>query len=60
MLAVIRTTIMKRTILAVLILVVACAISSLVTYRIAYRAGFARAKVFQQGTLVGTIDALED
>jgi len=50
---------MIRTILSVSILVVACSICALVTYRIAYRAGFAHAKVVQQGTLVGTIDALE-
>ncbi len=50
---------MKRAIIALLISVVACVICSLVTYSIGYRTGFARAKIFQQGTLVGTIDALE-
>jgi hypothetical protein len=54
----IRTTIMKRTILSVSILVVACVICSLVTYRLAYDAGFARAKQLQKGTFVGTMEAL--
>jgi hypothetical protein len=49
---------MKRAILSVVILVVACVICSLVTYRLAYDAGFARAKELQKGTFVGTLDAL--
>jgi hypothetical protein len=49
---------MKRTIISILALVVACAICSLVTYRLAYAAGFARAKELQKGTFVGTMDAL--
>lgn len=50
---------MKRTIISVFTLVVACAVCSFVTYRIAYDAGFARAKELQKGTFVGTMDALE-
>jgi hypothetical protein len=50
---------MKRTILSVIILVVGCAICSLVTYRLAYNAGFARAKELQKGTFVGALGVLE-
>src|SRR5688572_20861437 len=49
---------MKRTVLSIVILIVACAICSLVTYRLSYTAGFARAKELQKGTFVGTMDAL--
>lgn len=50
---------MKRIIASLLVLVAACTLCTLITHRFAYRNGFARAKVFQQGTFVGTIDALE-
>jgi hypothetical protein len=50
---------MKRTIISVRTLVVACAVCVFVTYRVAYDAGFARAKGLQKGTFVGTMDALE-
>ena len=50
---------MKRTILFIGLLIVACTISSLVTYRITHRADYTIIRVLQQGTLVGTIDALE-
>jgi len=49
---------MKRTIVAVVVSVLACAVCSLVTYRFAYDAGFARAKELQKGTFVGTLDVL--
>jgi hypothetical protein len=54
-----HTISMKSTIISVLTLVVACAVCSLVTYRIAYDEGFARAKELQKGVFVGTMDALE-
>jgi hypothetical protein len=50
---------MKRTILFIVVLVVACTISSLLTYRITYHTGLIRTRVCQQGTVVGAMDALE-
>ena len=50
---------MKRTMLAVGVLAAACAVCCLVTYRLAYDAGFARAKQLQKGTFVGSFDVLQ-
>ena len=50
---------MKRIILSLLVLAVACTVCWLVAYRLAYKAGFACAKELQLGTFAYSLGALQ-